>query len=210
VSELADRLGGERLRPDQPQHLRKVPADERADGAEHVLRSAAHFPKAELRVDHVHAERVVLDQVVERVAVAPQLLFGASPLGDVVEENADGPALGPADAEGVHVIPAAVQRLRLVRESHRLAGAGDPAVRLEPVGLVARRQLAHPPPRRPAQAGVPLERGVRLEEEVVNRLAALVEEYFDHAEAFVDGLEQGAVLPLAPPQRLLCRLGRAS
>jgi hypothetical protein len=112
------------------------------------------------------------------------------------------PTLGLADAEGVDIVPAP-QRLGAILETDRFTRPRDPAVDLEPVLFVRRRELAHPPPGGVHEPGLPLERLVHLDEPIVGRLVGVVEQDLDDAEALVDGVEQHPVPRLALAQRRL-------
>ena len=116
-----------------------------------------------------HRQELVLPPVGlgEVLHAVPERAFQPLPLGDVGEEDGDPASLRLAEPEGVDVEPAAAQRLRLVLEPHRLARLGHPAIGLEPVGLVAGGQLAHPLARRVPQPGMLLEGRVHLEEPVI-------------------------------------------
>src|SRR5262249_48621465 len=76
---------------------------------------------------------------------------------------------------------------------HRLARQRDPAVDLEPMLFVLRRDFAHPPADGVLDSRLPLERRVDLQKTVIDRLGVPVEQDFDGAESLVDRIEQRAV-----------------
>ncbi len=117
-----------------------------------------------------------------------------------MEEDRHLPGSRRAVAPGVHVVPLA-QRGGILLEALRLPRARHPPVRLEPVILQVRRDLARAPAQRPAvQAALASEGRVDLQEAVVRRAVRRVEEDLHHAEPFVERLEERAVLLLARPQ----------
>src|SRR5262245_7348287 len=73
-----------------------------------------------------------------------QRLFGLFSFSDVVEEDCDMAPLGHAESERIDVIEPAEGMSRTLK-SPRLPGQSNLAVDLEPVLLVCRRDLAHPP-----------------------------------------------------------------
>ena len=105
--------------------------------------------------------------------------------------------VGLADAKGVHVVEA-VQRRCLMLEASRLAGGDDLSVDLEPEFLVVRRDLTHRFAGAILNAGLPLEGRVYLEEAVIHRFSLFIEQYFHRTEAFINRVEQRAVLLLRP------------
>ena len=117
-------------------------------------------------------------------------LRGALALGDVREEDCDDPALRRAQAESVDVEPPATQRLRLVDEASGRAGEGDATELLDPMRFEHRQQLAHAFAGHIAQSALLLEARIGLQESVVDRMAAGIEQHLDHAEAFIDRVEE--------------------
>ena len=81
-----------------------------------------------------------------------------------------------------------------VLEPLRHARAGDPAIDLEPVLFVVRRERAHRLAHGVAEIGLPLEGGVDVEEAIVDRPIRRIEDHLDDAEALIDRVEQLAVL----------------
>ena len=120
----------------------------------------------------------------------------------VGEEHGDTPLLGLANAERKEIEPAP-HRLGSILEANRLAGAGHPRVRFEPVCLERRYQLPRRMPHGIREAGLLHERRIGLEVEPILRPVLRIEEYLDDAEAYVDRVEQCAVLCLARAQPLL-------
>ena len=93
VPENGDRLAGKRLRPEQPQHLGEVAAEQRADVFEHFLGAGADLHQAEIGVDDVNAERRLIDEVAEGVVRRPQAFLGTGAFeaqvgarGDVLQQ----------------------------------------------------------------------------------------------------------------------------
>ena len=76
VPENGDGFAGKRLRPDQPQHLGEVAANQRADAFEHFLGAGADLRHAEIGVDHVDAERQSIDEVADGVVGRLQARLG--------------------------------------------------------------------------------------------------------------------------------------
>jgi hypothetical protein len=132
------------------------------------------------------------------------ILLGALSLGDVVEEDADLTVLRPPESEGEDV-EVASELLRPLLEAARLPRPGHLAVDLEPVLLMRRGDLAHPAAFGGLDPRLPLEGGVDPEEAIIFRALVLAKQHLEDAEAFVDRLEERAVLSLAGAQR---RLGR--
>ena len=87
VAEMADRLGRERFRPDRPQDVREIPADERTDVLKHLLGSGAHLRQTEVGIHRIHAEWRVLHEMTERVIRRAQFVFGPLALGDVPDDH---------------------------------------------------------------------------------------------------------------------------
>ena len=153
--------------------------------------------------EHGAQERAL---ALERREEALLLRLRALPGRDVGEEDRHAARGRRADAEGVHVVPAAERRGERL-EARRLAGEGDAAIGLEPVRLVRRRELAHRPSDGARKSGLLNEGRVDLEEPVVGRaLSSLVvrlEQHLDDAESFVDGVVQRAVARLTRAQRVV-------
>ena len=80
---------GKRLRPEQPQHLREVAAEQRADLFEHFLRAAADLHQPEIGVDHVNAEWRLIDEIAEGVVCRLQALLGTGALEAQVGARGD-------------------------------------------------------------------------------------------------------------------------
>jgi hypothetical protein len=127
---------------------------------------------------------------------------------DVGEQDGHAVVRGAADAERVHVEPAA-HRLRAVLEAHRLAGERHVPVGLHPVRLERRHELARRAPDGRGEPGLLLERRVGLEPAVVHRPAGRVEDHLHDAEPLVDRREERAVALLALAQRGLLRAALA-
>ncbi len=200
VAEAADGLAGEGLGPDRPQHLGEVPLEQGLDVAEHLLRPQAHLGQAEVGVDNVDAKGVVLDQMIESVVAAAELVFGRPqrrrrpPLfRDLIADDIDADH-GPAGvAEGVEVLdpgpPLARPRRRLALQRHieqRLAALQH--LPEQGLGLVGdpRQELAD------AAADVCLRRqAIDLRQAAVDAQPAQVA--IEHAQAdggvLVDGLQ---------------------
>ena len=134
-----------------------------------------------------------------------QLALGSFALGDVVEQDGDLAALRAAHPVGADLVEAA-QRLGFVFEAQRLAGQRDFSVDVEPVLFMVRREFAHALALRIAQAGLAFERGIDLEEAVVHGLAVVIEDHFDGAEPFDEGVEQLAISGFR--LSVLCHLDR--
>src|SRR5215475_5830441 len=83
VTEATNGLRGERLRPDEPQHLGEVAPDARPYVFEYLLRTVADLDEAEIRIDREDTERRALDQMTKRVMSHPQPCLGQLPLGDI-------------------------------------------------------------------------------------------------------------------------------
>src|SRR5690606_27049284 len=94
-------------------------------------------------------------------------LLRPPPLGDVGEQDRDPTTPRAAEPERVDVEGPVVERPGLLDEAHRLAGAHDLAVNLEPVRLVPGREVPYARARGVVQAGVRGEGGVDLEESIV-------------------------------------------
>jgi len=160
---------------------------------EHVLRAAHHRQKAGRLLEDVfepgtlHLERT-----------KQSLAFGGRGAGrrDVVEQHGDLPFVGPADAEGVGIVPATVRRHGRL-DADRLSGARHAGVRLHPERIPRATELAEQPPRGIAQPRLPRERRVDLEVPDIRGLSLFIEQHLDDAQAGVDRLEQRAVARLA-------------
>ena len=79
-------------------------------------------------------------------------------------------------------------------ETPRLPCNGDLTIDFEPEFFVMRRKFEHRFTCRIAEPGLPDKCRIRFEETVIVRLARLVEQNLDDAEAFIDRSEQVTVL----------------
>ena len=157
---------------------------------------------------HFFEQAKALLHVGEQGAVAglglAQGFLGPLALGDVGEKNGHVPGLGlgRADGKGIHVEPAP-QRRALRLEARGLAGAGHPAVGIEPVLLVGGGQLAHGAAQHFAQAGLLLKRRIDIQKAVIDGVPGLVEQHFDDAEALVHRVIQRQVVVGGVPGQLV-------
>jgi hypothetical protein len=117
---------------------------------------------------------------------------------NVLEQHGDLVLRGLADRERVAAVPRP-QRARLELEMLGDARLRDATVQFEPVLFEMRLQLAHGAAFHVAQAGLPFERLIDLDEAVVARRAVRVEHDLDDAEAAIDALKSGviAIVPRA-------------
>ncbi len=140
-----------------------------------------------------------LDACLQRFVQRLEVDFRLAARRDVGEQDADMVERRVVDRKGVDLVPAFVQRHGRMLEAHGLAGRGDGAVDVEPVGLVIGRQGAAPLADDIRQAG----RGIGFDEAVVDGLAGLVEPHLDDAEADIERVEQAVIAVLAAQGRFL-------
>ena len=145
--------------------------------------------------------RVAEEELQPLVPLAGRLL-GPLAAGDVVEQHGHAPQRRVAGAEGEHRPPPA-ERRRVLLEPGRLARQRHPAVQVEPVPVLVRGDLPHPPPGGVRDARLRLERRADLEEAVVDGPPVLVERHLQRAEALLDRVEQLEVARLGVPPPLL-------
>src|SRR5581483_845274 len=129
-----------------------------------------------------------------------ELFFATAPIGDVIKDDGDAAKLRLVDAKRVDIVPAA-QLFGLVFEALGIAGERNAAVALEPVRLVLRRNLAHPPAFCVLNSCLSFESRIDVEKAIVDGLLTVVEAYFHGAKTLVHRIEERAVLMFGLAQR---------
>ena len=151
----------------------------------------------------VHAEdqiRCRPDQRLQPVFAMAQRQFHRLARADIAEQHADLIGRGVADGEGEDIEPASHCR-RFALEPLGNPGQGNPAIGGAPLVLDIGLESSHGLADRLDKAGLLDEGIIAFDEQVIDRLARIVEDHIDDAEAFVDRLEQQLVtlVRLAPP-----------
>lgn len=207
VLKLEQGFGADRL-PDRGEDLRPVLVE---DVIVHpILAVALHVEiidarEGELLAEHPHRHPPDLAGVVdrpERIAqpqqhrlpplAVPQRLLDALARADILEQDRDLVRLRRADAEGMDPEPAAEGR-GLMLEMLGRTGSRDPPVGVDPILLEIGTKRPHALADHGREAGLRLEGGIHLDEDIVDRPARPVELHPDDAEADVDGVQQGPV-----------------
>ena len=83
MAKAGQHLGSERIGPDRAHDFLEITADQRPYVAEYSHRNGTRLAHPKLRIDDVHAEGRVLDQMKERIVIRAQPLLGPLALGDV-------------------------------------------------------------------------------------------------------------------------------
>ena len=168
---------------------------------EHLLRSSADMPQSKLCIHDIQAERRVLDQIEEGVAIATQLLFGPVAFGNVFEADThavSGCVLDPKRMQFQH----APLRNQATLELDRLAGLEHSVVGQQPFLGFVWKHFAHCSPDHAAKAGLQLERRVGFDIAKVQWLARFALNLLDDAEAIAYRFENRAVAFFAVPSRI--------
>ena len=129
-----------------------------------------------------------------------QVCLGALLPADVLEQNGDAAELWFADAECVDAVPTA-EYGGLLLETARYARKRNLPVDSEPVLFVRGCEAPHPTSNGVVQACLLLEGRVHVEECVVDRSVAFVEQHLDRAIPHVDRLEQEPIMTVDERRR---------
>ena len=159
--------------------------------------------------DGLHGGKRVLDPVVELAHQQLLALLDAFALGNIVEYGCHPVLVWFADAKSINVVPA-IQGVGLVLKANGLAGARHLSIGLVPEWLIQGGELAYGSALGAWQPGLLHKGAVHLQKSVIVCISRLVEEHFNDAKTLIDGLEQGAVLFFAHPERGFCFLAYAN
>ncbi len=166
------------------------------DDIERTLRNLLGFSGHRDRVGYLDEQGGPLLRFAKR-------FLGLLPLGDISEEDADLVRFRRPDGKCADFV-VATQSVGNLLEPLGNSGLGDPPVDLVPVRFVRRYQLANGPAEGVVKPRLFLERGVGLQEPVVDRAPLAIENDLDDAEPLVHGLEEPSILLLT---LLECLLG---
>src|SRR3984893_785680 len=114
-------------------------------------------------------------------------------LCDVIKKYGNFLLVRFSNPKRIYVIPP-LQMRGFPFKARRLARQGDLPVNLKPVLFVLGSNLTHPFATRVFNPSLFLKRRINFEKAIVNRFTAFVKYHFDGAKAFVNRIEQKAVL----------------
>ena len=178
--------------PQDVHHLVEVASDEICDAGKRRQCRWIHRTHTKARVDQVHTKRRFVEERFELRCALPQRLFSVVARAHIPEKNGDLMVAGLSKWRDRHVEPPP-HDVRTVLESLRDSGDGNATIQIVPSLLAARNQHAGELSDRIRHARMALERGIRVDDSMVDGPPVLVKQHLDGTERLVHRVQQRTV-----------------